>query len=796
MIHKIDRLISIGKFYNYQATGDVSFKKMTLIYADNGAGKTTLASVFRSLADNNLDIIQKRISINATAPQAAQIIRRDATGTDTFHTFRTTGWSNPPPVIETFDIHFINDNIYSGFDFSDDHKKGLHDFVIGAQGVAIRQQIEQNKTDKSTSRLAQTSLENQIIQLVQNGLTSDLMAAFLNITTNAANNLDAKIEAAKKTLLSSKANTVIQTLPLLAQLCAINTGIDFDTIITDIETTTQTIQDQSLREIYEAHCAELSSNSIESAETWIGTGFGYLETKGESNRICPFCKQNLDNNLDIIKAYSLNFNIGFNALIQRINLHLNALHGFNTAVHIQAIGTVLQTNLDRSLAWAKHLPDNVTQPTMTIFPEEGGLISALENAVNTLKNKSSNPSVSLDTTSISNLKSLLEEINNNIITYNKYITAYNSSINTFRAGIITEQQAQKNIDSLHRIKKRHEPTVNALCLLLAAEKLNLKTLEQAYPLLIQQQQIAATTFFNTYRDRINHYLGHEFRTPFRIEGVDHIPPKGKATRSRIEYHLTLNGHRISCDVTQPNSTRECLSEGDKSTIALAFFLSKIDIDPDINNIIVLIDDPLSSFDSNRRSYTVKIVKELIPRVKQIIVLSHHEFFLSALSEGVVRAEKKTLRVCENFTTGCSTIVPLDLDALVKIEYFRHIEELDCFLVTPDINNRDRILGLMRNVLEAHIRFKFYRQLSGMPQNQGTFGKLIDELERQNVIFRNDTTPPSIISKLRMINAVSWKPHHGDPVPDYAGIGMNLDTITVTELAHLVQDTLELVDIKL
>ncbi len=49
MIHKIERITSIGKFRNYQATGDVAFKKLTLLYGDNGGGKTTLTAILRSL---------------------------------------------------------------------------------------------------------------------------------------------------------------------------------------------------------------------------------------------------------------------------------------------------------------------------------------------------------------------------------------------------------------------------------------------------------------------------------------------------------------------------------------------------------------------------------------------------------------------------------------------------------------------------------------------------------------------------------------------------------------------------
>lgn len=53
MINKVENLVSIGKFRNYQASGQVNFNKLTLIYGDNGGGKTTLTSVFRSLTTNN-----------------------------------------------------------------------------------------------------------------------------------------------------------------------------------------------------------------------------------------------------------------------------------------------------------------------------------------------------------------------------------------------------------------------------------------------------------------------------------------------------------------------------------------------------------------------------------------------------------------------------------------------------------------------------------------------------------------------------------------------------------------------
>ncbi|HEX5670500.1 MAG TPA: hypothetical protein VFX66_03100, partial [Sulfuricurvum sp.] len=64
------------------------------------------------------------------------------------------------------------------------------------------------------------------------------------------------------------------------------------------------------------------------------------------------------------------------------------------------------------------------------------------------------------------------------------------------------------------------------------------------------------------------------------------------------------------------------------------------------------------------------------------------------------------------------------------------------------------------------------------------------------IFRDNANRTDIILKLNLINGVSWKSHHGDPNPDYTALGMNPNTITVTELDNLIQDTLSLIETRL
>jgi len=797
MIHKFERLTSVGKFRDYQAAGPVSFTKLTLIYADNGSGKTTLAAILRSLTENRPELVRRRISTAHTTPQIVQIIQRDpATNADTHHTLRTTGWSNPFPNIEIFDIEFVNENIYSGFDFTEDHKRQLHHFVVGAQGVAIKRQIETNKTAKTVSRQNQETIIAQIVQSVGNGLTAEMIYPFIAIPATQAVNIDARILAAQTSLAGARANAAIQRLQFLSEIAGINIPVDFAAIITDLQSTTQTIQDLALKTIFDDHCQDLNTHGIHNTDGWLRTGFDYLKNVGQQadgNTSCPFCTQPIGNNIDVIRAYALRFNDEFNNLISRLQGHITTLRGINIDAVAQALNNFDTTNSERIRGWSTHLPNTVVPPTFNIISNLAGLKVEFTALIGLLETKIQNPSASIVVTAATTLQATLASIQSNIIIYNRAVQTYNSAINAFKGSIKTEAVALNELNLANRIKKRFETATDTLCSQLATERQNLRTLEQDYTRLSQQEEAAAATFFASYSTRINHYLRDIFRTPFLIDSVAHVPPQGRATHSKINYKLTLNGSDISFDPGQPLSAKDCLSEGDKSTLALAFFMAKLDIDPNIADKVIVFDDPLSSFDNNRRLYTVQLLKDLLPTVRQLVVMSHNEFFLAEIYKDADRGLRKALRIAEDFRNNTSKIELLDLDKMVENEHFKHLNELDDFLTNSDITKKERVLGLMRNVLEAHIRFKFYRQTSGISENQRTFGRLIDELVTQAVVFRDNANNATIIAKLRLINSVSCKPHHGEPVPNYATLGVDPSTITVRALADLVTDTLNLLD---
>jgi wobble nucleotide-excising tRNase len=178
MIVKFEKISSVGRFRDFTAKGDVCFKDFTLIYADNGSGKTTLASILRSLSKSDETIIRNRLSTNHTLDQSIQIFINDNKGTKNTYTFGKNGWKNTIDNFEIFDAHFVNENIYSGFEISDVHKKKLHQFVIGNQGIAIKNKILKNKQDKEAKKIEIDELVKSLIKDVGFGIAENELNIF------------------------------------------------------------------------------------------------------------------------------------------------------------------------------------------------------------------------------------------------------------------------------------------------------------------------------------------------------------------------------------------------------------------------------------------------------------------------------------------------------------------------------------------------------------------------------------------------------------------------------------------
>jgi wobble nucleotide-excising tRNase len=795
MIAKFEKITSIGKFKDFTAKGDIVFNELTLLYADNGSGKTTLASILRSLLNNDDTIIRNRISDDHVNEQAVILTTRDSSGNKITITFGKNGWKKTYDNIEIFDTFFVNENIYSGFEISDDHKKNLHHFVVGAQGVALKNKILKNKDDKEEKNKELIFIANQLISKVGSALKEDEVKPFIKIKKEETDGIDTKLKTALKELRNAQSQQTIskyKELPLVAKWAS---GVDFSKLTKDIQASSTTIQNKSLEKLLSNHVKELSNNSISDPEDWLRKGYDYIDHKKEHEKIddieCPFCQQSLSTNLEIINAYTLIFNDSFNQYVERLNSLYKKVSNLNLDLLINNRDSTKKIFKERCDLWKEYLPDNI--PHFFVL-ESSKKIKEEYDALKTLiEAKAKNPSTSKSIKAITTFQTSFDQVNLNIDNLNKKIEAYNNEIRSFKRKLKDANAAEKELLRLQRIKKRFEPEIVSLCNSYVAKFKEIKKLEDDYSQLSKDEETESNKFISDYSTKINYYLKDIFQTPFQIKDMQHGSRKGKGKNVKVDYQLLLNGKPISFDENQPFSVRDCLSEGDKSTIAFSFFLSKLEIDPKQATKILVFDDPLSSLDSNRRLTTVKLISELSKNIRQTIVLSHNEGFLWELYKDYDASKRKALRINQDFIDGDSSIEEFDIEDMVEHEYFKNIAELESWIKKPNIKDKSKVIGLIRNILESHIKFKFYTSLKHIGPSKQTFGTCIDELEKAGVIFRDNTNRKQIISMLRQLNAVSCGKHHGGTLPDPKEFGIDPSKITDTELANFVKSTFKLIE---
>jgi len=96
----------------------------------------------------------------------------------------------------------------------------------------------------------------------------------------------------------------------------------------------------------------------------------------------------------------------------------------------------------------------------------------------------------------------------------------------------------------------------------------------------------------------------------------------------------LNGED-SCPA-ELGAKKDCkgFSESDRRALALSIFWAKIELldEQQKQNAILVLDDPVTSFDDGRIDRTIRLMEENRPAFRQIIVLSHYPRYLKSFFE--------------------------------------------------------------------------------------------------------------------------------------------------------------------
>ena len=154
------------------------------------------------------------------------------------------------------------------------------------------------------------------------------------------------------------------------------------------------------------------------------------------------------------------------------------------------------------------------------------------------------------------------------------------------------------------------------------------------------------------------------------------------------------------------SFKTTLSAGDRNTLALAFFFASLDADPRLDQMTVVIDDPMTSLDEHRSLSTVQEIRRLGSRVAQLIILSHSKPFLCALWESDTSATKTALSIIRE--GNGSTFATWDVTQDCITEHDRRHQMILAYIAggtAVTATARDTAIAL-RPTLEAFVRIAY------------------------------------------------------------------------------------------
>ncbi|NTW33157.1 MAG: AAA family ATPase [Bacteroidetes bacterium] len=744
MIKKFVKINGTWKFLQYNhntpPTGfrTTDFEKINLLYGENGSGKTTLSIILHSLKGNN-SLLSKKRSFDHSVPQTIEILTNGIA--NTLYTYNNGIWDNHKPLIEIFDIHFINENIYTGLEIQSSHKKNLFEVIFGQQGIQLKIDIQDikdriqngNKTIKETTEKIQLAIENAYT-------ASD----YCNIQIDDA--IDTKIVAKEAEIATAKSYQLIQTKQALSVIPQISLPYDCITATAIISQTIDTISETYLQKFKE-HKEHLSMGGKE--EEWLKQGFSSI-----TDNACPFCLRTFDEEIEILEAYKQYFNEEYNTLLNSLSSLNSSVLNFNLEAQLLQADAKITGNRSLIEFWENHI---INPPSLiSIIDKKDELSEAFEKVKTCLEAKSKNPIQATTITDLASFQTAIDAINTIIDDFNTDISTYNQKISTLKLSAQPSiSQLELDLKKLKAVKKRSEPVISTICT-------NLSTYAQAIIALNSQKTTKqlqldtySTTIFSSYSLRINQYL-QSFAPYLEIRNLD-SGYVGSSKEPMVKYALHINGNEIKQD---DNPLYPCikysLSEGDKSALALAFFLTKLEVDGNIQDKIIVFDDPVSSFDLNRKSTTISNLIHFGQQSKQLFVFTHNLIFASEFWKSANQVPVTIQCSKIEFLGNTACIIEYNIETETLSSILKDSSAIKNYLINGCLTDELKrgIARCLRPALESYFHLKFF-DLVAPDDWLGDFIKKVRNSTATDPFFRLQSS----LTELSDVNDYSKKYHH-------------------------------------
>ena len=738
MLRRIAEIKNVGTFTNCVAR-QIGFEKITLIYGRNTYGKSTLGDIFYSLEKNDEDAITARKSIPVPDEGGAQSLklqfaRDDENENQGISHFRGGSWVQglrASHKLKTFNDAFYHNHVFASRRFSRETKVNFSQFILGAQGVALANQIKELKSEKRNHTARKTALLRDVFADVGN-VEAFLASPLIDNPDQKRAQKDA-LEAEKYELVKQRGGLgIIRNRPELIALTDDYSLLIqfFDEINGIFSTTLDTLHEQAKTQL-EAH-VDKNFAQPRGGEHWIQQGLKYGKDEN-----CQFCGQALSGDaLALLGSYRQYFDDEFDRHDAFVKQELDRLGaGIETNVFIEMANKV-------KLNWQywERYPD--IDAFEAVKQELGPLSQTIDELLNSAnrelitirtafferaQNKKAKPHYEVEGLIVEGIGRLIADLDESVDAYNTIAERINLHIEQFKEHLDDDHINQRiseidaEILSVQTLLQRFEK--NEACVELTGLNVSIAQNEVQIPTLEEQLNNEQSEYLDRYFGSINHYFNELGSRNFLLER------RADRGGNTPVYHLKVKFH--GQDIPESDLDK-IFSESDRRALGLSIFLAALDAMDvaELHQTVVVFDDPVTSFDDHRVSNTHRSMVNLSERCEQIILLSHYREGLSQFLKTYGFGNNyrvKLIEIRKNHQT--SSFVDGDASQFTRTAHEENREKILDFIE----RRVDTVACSLRLFLEAEIGLRFGKQLTEHQIPNDTLNNRINAMVDNNIV---------------------------------------------------------------
>ncbi len=732
MIKSIRRIRNVGRFGKIDAQS-LEFSRFTLIHAENGRGKTTLSTIFRSLSQNEGELITARARLGESEPPKVVLDLGD--DAQKRAVFEGGQWKRGTHSMAVYDDRFVADNISSGLTVANEHRKRLYDLVVGEEAVKIAGNIQELGKLRDKHNTAAREIESRIVAM---GTHEMPFEQFRSLLENP--NVESVLEDLERNLEAAERRDEVETGAYLRSVDLPNVDV---AALEKLLSQTLDDLDMAAAEQVRNHAARIG----EGGEEWLGNGVAAMNASSQ-RETCPFCGQPVSG-LSLVEHYRTYFGSAYQDLKRAIadaaKTHDNT-HGANAR---NEMTSVLLDNARLELFWSNFC--NIESGTIESTQIAGLWSQATAVVKDLLAEKRNSPLEKVDIGHADSKKiEKYHEVIRNLDKDNESITRNNSAIGTAKAVAIDEsiEDLREKIRVNQAIRDRHRPEYASLfeAYRMKSQKKD-KAVEELQSAKAELEEYR-NKIFAQYETGVNEYL-ERFGAGFCLKEFT-FQDRASGPTSRYDIDIMNNAVPVRAETKGSGvpTFENTLSAGDRATLALALFFETTRKRADLADLTVVIDDPASSLDDHRTSATIEELVRLGHEAGQVIVMSHRRELLAELFEREGSNDCVALRL-ERIGEE-SKIAEWDIASEAAT---RHDERFALFSAFQEGENVDRLMvaQALRLHLEGFVRVAYPGQcpagggLTAFLSQSGNVLKSSDDLELRNLVkfanrFHHGTNP--------------------------------------------------------